>query len=214
MQDAELARNILDCLLDDRRVNASRINVAADDDTVVLSGIVDSFHERWDASEDAWGVRGVADVRNELDVDHAVVRVRDEELAASAAKALDSNGLIPKHQIEVVVKDSWVTMTGSVRRYGQRNAADRVVGALPGVYGVTDLVTVGHDPAATLGERITAALARDAAVDPAAVSVRATGGLVTLVGTVDSADQARAAEHVAQRAPGVEAVFARLKVRD
>jgi len=213
MQDAELARNVLDSLLHDQRLDASRINVAAYDDTVVLSGVVDSFHERWDASEDAWRVRGVTDVRNDINVDDSVARARDEQLAAAATAALDSNGLVPKGRIDVGVRDGWVTMTGAVRRYAQRNAADRVVRGLPGVYGVTDLVTVGPDAAASLADRIATALAREAAVDPAAVSVTVAGGLVTLIGTVDSAAQAQAAERIAQRAPGVAAVFDQLEVR-
>lgn len=213
MRDAELARNVLDQLLGDQSIDASRINVIADDGKVGLSGVVDTFHESWDAAEDAWRARGVLEVQNDLVVDGSAERVLDEALTGLAIAALDANALVPEGALAVSVTDGWVTVTGTVSHYFQRAAAEHVVRHLRGLYGFTNLITVGQDATVDLGDRIADALNRNASLDDAAINVVVTGGLVTLTGTVRSVAQKKEAERVAQLAPGVAAVSDELVVR-
>ena len=53
MSNAQVTRDVLDELLWDDTIDASRITVTADDGLVVLGGTVDYFHEKWNAGEDA-----------------------------------------------------------------------------------------------------------------------------------------------------------------
>jgi len=213
MSDAELARDVLDQLLLDQRVDSERINVTADQGKVVLSGVVNTFHESWDAAEDAWSARGVTDVQNDLRLDESAEHVLDETLADTAAAALDASSLVPRDAVQVTVTDGWVTMTGTVKHYYQRSAAEHVVRHLRGLYGYRNLVTVGQGTDLDLGDRITDALARNASLDRANITVTVAGGLVTLTGTVHSIAEKKEAERVTELAPGVAAIENQLVIR-
>jgi osmotically-inducible protein OsmY len=64
MPTRNLAKDVLDELLDDKSLDASRINVTVDGNNVELSGSVRTFHEK-----------------------------DDNDLASSARAGLDANGL-------------------------------------------------------------------------------------------------------------------------
>src|SRR4051794_10890568 len=186
MSNAQVTRDVLDELLWDDRLNASRTTVTADDGNVVLGGVVDFYHEKWNAGEDASRVLGVRHVTNEITVDTAARQVRDDELAASARAGLDANGLVPKGAIKIEVSDGRVAMSGNVHHHYERQAAEYVVRHLPGLADFTDLVTVSRDPGEGVSEGIVDSLVRNAAVDANSIKVSDSGGAVTLTGTVRS----------------------------
>jgi osmotically-inducible protein OsmY len=66
----------------------------------------------------------------------------DEDIAADAVRALQSNLLIPSDRIKVTVRDGWVTLEGDVEWQYQRDEAERAVRNLTGVVGVSDLITI------------------------------------------------------------------------
>jgi osmotically-inducible protein OsmY len=206
MPNAKLERDVLDELLWDESINPSRIDVSANGGEVTLSGAVGTFHEKWDAGEDAWRVSGVEMVRNEVVVDRVAERLSDHDLLAKAEAGLDANSLIPKAAITVTVNDGWVNMTGNVRRYSERRAAEHVIRHLPGLYGFTDRVTVAKDPARAVSKDIATALTRNASVDANRIKVSDIGGVVTLTGTVRSYVEGQEAERSAWTAPGVTGV--------
>jgi len=214
MGSSNLAKDVLDELVADKSLDASRINVAVDGNDVALSGSVRTFHEKDDAGADAWRVKGVHDVKNDLAVDTAAERVLDDDLVSSARAALDANALVPQGAVSVTASDGWVTMSGTVHHNFQRLAADFVVRRLRGLQGVTDNVTVNKSAGEKgLTGRVTAALARNAAIDGHNVHVKDDGGEITLTGTVGSGVQKLEAERAAWRTDGVENVKNRLVVR-
>ena len=95
MSNAQVTRDVLDELLWDDTLDASKITVAADDGRVVLGGTVNYYHERISAEEDTWRINGVRDVVNEISIDAATRKVLDDDLAQSAKAALDANDLVP-----------------------------------------------------------------------------------------------------------------------
>jgi osmotically-inducible protein OsmY len=209
----QVARDVLDELLWDDSINASRITVATNDGTLVLGGTVDYFYEKWNAAEDAWRVVGVRDVINEITVDAAAQNVLDVDLAASARAGLDANGLVPDGAIKIVVEDGWVTMSGNVRHSYQRQGAERVVRHLRGLEGFTDLVTVSQVRVEAASAGIACSLVRNAAVDADNISVTDSGGAVTLRGAVRSYVERQEAERAAWLAPGVVSVNDQLVIR-
>src|SRR4029079_7057842 len=140
MSNAQVTRDVLDELLWDDRIDASRITVTEDDGTVVLGGTGDHYQHKWNASEDAQRVVGVRAVCNEIAVDAAARKVLDDELAAAARAGLDANGLVPDNAINIAVSDGWVTMTGNVHHHYELEAAEHVVRHLRGLSGFSDLV--------------------------------------------------------------------------
>jgi osmotically-inducible protein OsmY len=67
--DEGIAKDVVDSLYWDSRVDASKMGVYVNDGIVTLSGTLSSYSERAAASEDAWIISGVRDVKNQLKVD-------------------------------------------------------------------------------------------------------------------------------------------------
>ena len=128
MSDTALETNVRDQLSGDARVDASRIKIDADGGVVVLSGVVDSLHEKLRVAEDVMRLTGVRELRNDLVVNTSHMRVPDRDLRATAQAGLDANDLVPKDTLTVRVKDGWVTLSGNVPHYYQRQEAERVIG--------------------------------------------------------------------------------------
>lgn len=212
MSDTALETNVRDQLSGDARVDASRIKIDADGGVVVLSGVVDSLHEKLRAAQDVMRLTGVRELRNDLVVNTSHMRVPDRDLRATAQAGLDANDLVPKDTLTVRVKDGWVTLSGNVRHYYQRQEAERVIRHLSGVQGFTSNVTVANDPTVDVSKAITAAFERNAVLDAEQVTVTDVGGVVTLSGTVENLAEKEEAERAASAAPGVVSVTNNLVV--
>jgi osmotically-inducible protein OsmY len=212
VSDTALETNVRDQLSGDARVDASRIKIDADGGVVVLSGVVDSLHEKLRAAEDVMRLTGVRELRNDLVVNTSHMRLPDRDLRATAQAGLDANDLVPKDTLTVRVKDGWVTLSGNVPHYYQRQEAERVIRHLSGVQGLTSNVTVANDPTVDVSKAITAAFERNAVLDAEKVTVTDVGGVVTLSGTVKNLAEKEEAERAASAAPGVVSVTNNLVV--
>jgi osmotically-inducible protein OsmY len=203
--DVRLRNAVLRQLDWDPDVDASSIGVSARDGVVTLSGVIDTCAGKLTAERIAKRVRGVRAVANDLEVRVTLERT-DADIAADALSALRLRIGIPE-QVQVVVHDGYVTLTGTVERVLQKELADDVVRHIRGVRGVFD-----HTEVAPLvlhrevKRRIVQALHRAADVDARHVQVAVDGGVVTLTGMVRSWPQRDAAEAAASRAPGVRRI--------
>jgi len=212
MLDTEIARDVLDELLWDTSINATKINATVANGAVTLTGAVSAYYDKYRAGDDARRVHGVTTVQNDILVDITAERELDVDLVAAAKKGFTANSLVPPGAIDVTAKDGWVTMTGNVEHHFQRHAADFVVRHLPGLRGYTDHVTVSQDPAKDTAKRITDSLTRNAAVDAGKIKVTDDSGVVTLSGTVRSFAEMQEAERSAYGSPGVTTVHDKLVI--
>jgi osmotically-inducible protein OsmY len=217
MNDQEIRRNVESELQWDAEVDAREIGVAVKNGIVTLSGSVERFARKWAAERAALRVGGVKAVANDIEVRlPATDDLSDAAIAERAAQALELDSLVPVDTVKVTVDDRWVTLRGEVDWQYQRREAERVVRALYGVRGVSNLLTIrprsGPSPD-ELREKIEDALVRTAETDAERIDVRVDGHQVVLTGTVRSWAERRAAERAAWSAPGVTEVDNQIEIR-
>ncbi|MGC5020887.1 BON domain-containing protein [Micromonospora sp. DT47] len=214
--DQDLQTDVLDELTWDPRVSPTEVGVTVTEGVVTLTGWVDSYAAKWAAERAAHRVARVRAVANDLTVRIAPSAERtDPELAAAAERALEWDAFVPVENLQVTVADGWVTLRGEVEWEYQRRAAERVVGRLTGVRGVSNGITVrpAAPPAGDeLPERIVDALVRSGAIEPDRVSVRVYGDTALLDGQVHSVLERDEVERIIWSAPGIREVHNHLTV--
>ena len=193
----------------DPRVSAAHIAVAARNGAILLSGTVSSYAERLaavGAAERIYGVRAVAD---EIEVALPDASVgSDGDIAETILRQLRANTLVPD-TVRVEVRNGYVTLRGTVEWSYQRDAAQRPVQFVRGVYAVTNLITVkprAKPRAAEIERGVDEAIRRTAGLDARAIGVAVRNGTVHLDGHVHSVAERRMAERAAASAPGVRKV--------
>jgi osmotically-inducible protein OsmY len=166
------------------------------------------------AEEAAHRVRGVKAVANDIEVRLPGSAERtDADIAAAATRALEWDAMIPLEKLDVTVSKGWVTLSGEVEWYYQKQDAERVVRRLTGVRGVSNLITLKpRITAMELKQKIEDALVRSAETDAERITVEVQGSKVILKGKVRAWAEREEAERVAWSAPGVTSVENRITV--
>ncbi len=207
MNDNQLKQAVLDALQWEPSVNAAHIGVTAQDGVVTLMGHVENYAEKAAAEKAARRVNEVKAVAEELEVRLPLgVTHGDEEIAAAAVNRLDWDSMVPRDSVRVKVASGWVTLSGEVAWFFQKEAAVDDVRKLWGVIGVSSEITIKAKPNTSLiREHIVAALDRSW-FDPASIHVSAQGGEVRLTGKVASWYERDEAGATAWAAPGTTSV--------
>ena len=149
-------------------------------------------------------VRGVRAVANDIAVRLLVDR-SDSDIAHDAVQALKLSARA--ENVQVVVHNGRITLTGSVEWFFQKDEAESAVKHVRGVLGTLNYITI--KPRSGLRDvqrRIVRALHRNADLDARHISVAVAGDVATLRGTVGSWTQREAAERAAGSAPGITRV--------
>jgi len=213
--DHNLRQDIEQELEDDPRVDARDIGVAVKEGIVTLSGHVGSYAERWAAQDAARSIDGVKALANEIDVKLLSGNERsDTEIAEAAMSALRLNISVPAADIKLTVHDGWITLTGQVAFWYQKQTAETTIRYLHGVKGIANEIKVKAPVSKSdIKTRIEQAFRRHAQIDADRIRVKVTDGTVTLEGEVESWRERDEAETAVWAAPGVTSVQDRLVVR-
>ncbi len=111
-------------------VTAAHVGVTAAS-IVTLTGHVASFAEKHSSEAAALRVKGVEAVADNIEVHLAFdAQCNDDNIAAAIINRLAWDVSVPPDAVGVYVENGWITLSGSVDRYFQREAAVRTFGGL------------------------------------------------------------------------------------
>jgi osmotically-inducible protein OsmY len=211
--DTELQQDVMNELKWEPTIKAAEIGVGAKDGVVTLSGSVDSYAKKWAAERAAARVFGVKAVAEDLQVRLPSSFERsDGDIAQAAANALQWNIWITHvtHRIKVAVENGWITLSGDVDWWYQKEAAGDMVRNLIGVRGLSNDIAI--KPIAVkvepqdVKDKIESAFKRNAILDSRRITVETRGGKVILRGSVHSFAEREQVERAAYAAPSVSEV--------
>ncbi len=214
--DKSVTEDVNDSLSWDSRVDASKITVAVDRGVVTLTGTVPSYSARAAATEDAWVIAGVRDIKNQLQVDYREEAPSDSEIKSNIVQAFTSDNELYPFDLNVTVGEGWVTLEGTVDTFWKKVRAEDLALGMRGVIDLTNKIAVTPTQTITdetLAETIIHALDRNIYVDVDDIDVTVENGTVTLSGAVPSQAAKRAAHDIARFTLGVKEVKDRITVR-
>lgn len=206
--DSDIKRDVDDELRWDPDIDATDIAVAVKNGVVTLTGFVRSYSQKRQAEADAKRIAGVFGLANDIEVRLPVISKRlDPEIARDAVATIQIELPYSYEHIKVVVKEGWVTLEGEVEWHFQRERTEDAVQRLRGVKGISNLIRIKPKTVpADIKRKIDEAFRRSAEIDANRITVEASGGEITLKGTVRSWAERQEAEPVAWSAPGVTKV--------
>jgi osmotically-inducible protein OsmY len=209
MTDAQLRQDVLDELEFEPSIDAAHIGVTAEKGVVALTGHVANYSQKIAAVTAVRRVKGVRGIADEIEVRYlSSAKTSDDELAQRAIMMLDWDIAVPPNAVNVLVRDGWLTLSGSVNWEFERKSAEDDVRKLDGVRGVINQIEVRPKvQPEDVKARIEAALKRRAEIEANAVRVSVTDkSNVRLDGTVDTFEERIAVRNAAWSAPGVTSV--------
>jgi osmotically-inducible protein OsmY len=214
--DEGIAKDVVDSLYWDSRVDASKVAVTVNEGIVTLSGTVSSYSERAAALEDAWIITGVRDVKNQLQVDFRTEVPAESEIKSNIEQAFTGDNELYPFDIQISVETGWVTLAGTVDAFWKKVRAEDLAFSMRGVAGVTNKITVVPKQTIadeSIAESIVNALDRNVNVNVDDINVAVENGTVALNGTVPTWSAKRAAYDTARYTLGVKEVKDQVAVR-
>jgi len=195
-------------------VDDTDIAVKVNGGEVTLSGFADSYLSKYHAEIATRRIKGVTAVANDISVKPLSGIPTDPEIARVAVETLKMELPIAWEQIKPVVKDSHVSLEGTVEWHYQRERAESAVRKLAGVVSVRNSIKIrpSLEPD-NIKHRIEEAFRRLAQVDADRIVVDTSGSEVFLRGEVRSWSERDQAQRSAWSAPGVTHVKNELTVR-
>ena len=226
LSDPGIRERVEQALLTDPAADSYEVDVAVEDKVVTLTGTVDSYQEKLLCANVAKSVKGVVDLKNDIQVNYKSTR-SDWEIQNEIEQALKWNVLIDDGLIEVDVNDGEVELSGVVGSAAEKSNAyfaSWVAGVrsvdnsgLEVEWWAEDEELRKNKYVDKPDEEIEQAIKDAALYDPRLFSFEITpeveNGWVTLRGTVDNLKSKMAAEKLAENTTGVTGVTNRIKVR-
>lgn len=146
--DADIAADVVNALMGDNRLDATKVVVRVSGSVVELSGAVASLAEKEAAGEDAWFTPGVVHVANYVEVS-PLKRRSDAEIVDDIRTTVTRDARISDATlISISSSDGQVTLRGRVQTPEERRAAGEDARFTAGVVGVRNEIEIAFRYAA------------------------------------------------------------------
>ena len=204
----QIKKDVVDQLFWDHRVDASDIMVNFDGNSIILKGTVPSF-SAWNAAEyDAWSVKGVNSLRNDLKIKYppSFKVPTDTEIKENIETSLLLNYNIDSDKIDVSVSGGIVTLEGNVDAFWKKENAESEAQRVSGVISVINKLAIVPTESVIdkdIALDIIDALSRNWRVIVDNINVKVKNGIVELSGKVKNWDTYEAAMDAARYTLGV-----------
>lgn len=211
----DVVRSVSEELRWDPRIDADRIVVSVDDRTVTLSGSVQSYSTKCCAEKIAREIRGVVDVKNDLEVRLTIGAYRtDAGLERLTFEILQNHTALCDPLPRITARDGWLTLDGVVTSDVQKRCAEEALRDVAGIRGITnDIVVTPPANGGGAAEAFKAAVQRRAALAVRELKVEVSGMTMAVYGTVASCAQRDALIELAARRRGIARVEDHVVVR-
>ncbi len=195
-------------------IDSEHIGVTAEDGVVTLSGHVGTYAEKFTAEKAAKRVKGVRAIAQEIEIRFPNdKKTSDDQIAKRALDIIAWDSTIPKDKVLVKVQNGFVTLSGEVDWFYQRDDAEHAVRKLAGIKGLSNEIRIKPKAYAyDIKERIETALKRNAEFEADSIKVSVLDGRVTLDGKVKAWYERDLAERTAWSAPGVVSVVDHINI--
>ena len=190
-QDELTKQEIIEQLIWDNRVDASRVKVDVNGGKVKLEGTVQHQPAKLAALNDAFRVSGIKNVQNNLRVEIApeLESQSDKTIEDHILASLNGNNKLESNGIHVSAKNAIVILSGTVDTFWGKNIAEDIAGSAKGVVDVINnlevrlsATVIDHD----IERDIKNAYKRSMLVDESRVAVEVEEGVVHLTGVVSN----------------------------
>lgn len=138
--DEDIAKAVRSTLKWDVLVRDDQITTTVSNGIVTLNGTVDSWSARHDVEQAVYRLTGVRSVVNQITV--GAVAIDAARIKQEIEDALERRAEREAKRIGVSVRDGVVTLTGTLRSWGEKNAVERVASYACGVRRIDDRTTV------------------------------------------------------------------------
>jgi len=137
--DPEIARDAVEEIQKNLPYASDHIGVVVRDGWVTLEGSVEWNYQRERAEQVVRRVRGVKGITNLIELQP---RVPPVEVKHKIEEAFRRSAELDANRITVETEGGLVTLRGTVRSWAERQEAERVAWATPGVVRVNNLITI------------------------------------------------------------------------
>jgi osmotically-inducible protein OsmY len=212
--DLETQKDVLTELMQDPHIHASHIGVEVSNGVVTLSGHVESYYEKWKAEKAAKQVKGVHALAQEIKVILPGSSTRsDSEIAYQLQSLINWSNIDPESNIKAKVEEGFVTLSGTVESYSQKELVQHFIANLIGITGICNLINIKPKLSIPLVKKdITDSFRRQAIDEANNLDIAIDNNIVTLSGKVHSWSEKNSAVNAAWAIPSVKNVVDKIQI--
>ena len=139
LTDADIAGAAANHIGWSSKIPTDSVKIMVRDGWITLEGEVEWWYQKNEAESLVRHLRGVKGVSNQISIKP---KVNAPKVELAIKSAFERNALVDAAKIQVETSENKVTLTGKVRNYAERDEAERVAWAAPGVFSVDNKLSV------------------------------------------------------------------------